>query len=301
MRVAGKLEIHGRSHSLVEMRGLVVEKKKGLGRVKTGSKRGERGTVAILTVVAAQEIKGTVDLDDRVAENANTGTREKAKTAVDASDILVVAETSVHAKGSAESQKALVGAGIVEGAGVVVDDVPGDQDSVGMLGVDKLHPAIQFAVADGVAEVQVADQDEGILPSAEFAGVDGKLDALLDKITDVAGKKDNDGEAGEGIIERAALEGEKVEPVEEIAGEGGEEEIKEDEDPGGADGVEEAGEGSRKDAGEDEREDHGGSEQESAGDEGVAEEGGVAGDVLPEAEEDVAVSTEVEEEGEDDG
>jgi hypothetical protein len=124
---------------------------------------------------------------------------------------------------------------------------------------------------------------------------------LFDKITDVAGKKNDDGESGEGIIERAAAEGKKVEPVEEIAGEGGEEEIKENEDPGGADGVEEAGKGGGEDAGEDEREDHGSGEQEGAGDEGVAKEGGMAGDVLPEAEEDVEVSTEIEEEGEDDG
>jgi hypothetical protein len=151
--VAGKLEINGRSHGLVKMRGLVVEENKGLGRVKSGSERGERGAMAILTVVAAQEVKGAVDLYDGIAENMNAGAGEKAETAVDAGDVLVVAETSVHAKGSAEAQKALVGAGLVEGTDVIVDDVPGDQDSVGMLGVDEIHPAIQLAVADGVAKV----------------------------------------------------------------------------------------------------------------------------------------------------
>ncbi len=255
MGVAAELEVDVGLLGQFEVVGLVVEQdgedflRRGSwrrcgGEGGVGSELGmglcrqflDRLAVEVGAVVAPDDDEGAVYHGRGVAEEVDAGLAEKPLGFGTAAVVFMVAQTGID--GCVEAVELGGHVFFDEGADAAVDDVAGNEDEVGLFGIDHIDPSGEFGAGVVVAEVEVAQHDDSVVLGEGFGG--GKCEGHTHFVLVVEVAVEEDGENGhKDACHRPPIAveprtGNEMDEPSEVEQEEGEDEIEHDEDGGGA-------------------------------------------------------------------
>ena len=161
MGVSAQLEVDAEPFGLLQMVRLVVQKDgvHPLGSLPCELLQRTAGGVG--AVVATDDAKRAVYHRARIDEQMDAGLLVESPGPWHTTVVFVVAQTGID--GRLEPSELLGHAVGKERTDAVIDDVACDEDEVGMLGIDEVHPVGELPAPVVVAKVQVAHHDNFVV------------------------------------------------------------------------------------------------------------------------------------------
>ena len=181
MGVAAELEVDGGLFGFLELVGLVVEEQ--AETVRVGCEITQGGAPTGHTVVASDDVYA-LEVGYRVLQQSDAGFLEEAGGLSQVAEVFVVAQHGED--GGLEAMELLGVVALENGAQAAVDDVAADEDEVGLLGIDEVHPSRQLCLAVVVAYMKVAGEDYGQRLLQGLGGREGQFLAIFVVIVDAA-------------------------------------------------------------------------------------------------------------------
>ena len=181
MGVTAELEVDGGLLGFLQLIGLVVEKQAETVRVGCEITQGCAPTCH--TVVAPDDVYA-LEVGYRVLQQSDASFLEEAGGLSQVAEVFVVAQNGVD--GSLDAMELLCVVPLKNGAQAAVDDVAADEEQIGLLGIDEVHPSRQLCLAVVVADVQVAGEDNSQRLLQGLGGGESQLLAIFVVIVDAA-------------------------------------------------------------------------------------------------------------------
>ncbi len=186
--MAAELEVDAGLLGVFEIVGLVVEQDGVLPPVDFCRESGHTAAALVGAVVASDDDEGAIDYGRFVAEQVDAGIPVELACEGFPGVVFVVAQAGID--GGLEAAELGCHVLVDEGTDADVDDVAGDEDEVGVLGVDEVDPPAEFGARIVVAEVQVAGHDNGVGMGQGLGGVESERHAHFVAVVQVAVEED---------------------------------------------------------------------------------------------------------------